>query len=106
MNYEIKIEKTANGYSAYVPDLPGCVAAAETLEETQRLIEEAIVFHLEGLMLERSLLAVVSFSISHANVLILEATNALPFFIELKTPPLSITALAHPEHFGTLRATA
>jgi predicted RNase H-like HicB family nuclease len=54
MRYEIRIEKTASGYSAYVPGLPGCVAAAETREETERLIEEAIAFHREGLALEHS----------------------------------------------------
>jgi len=36
-------------YSAYSPDLPGCVAAADTLEETKRLMREAIAFHLEEL---------------------------------------------------------
>ncbi len=54
MRYEIRIEKTANGFSACVPALPGCVAAAETREETERLIEEAIAFHREGLALEQA----------------------------------------------------
>jgi predicted RNase H-like HicB family nuclease len=49
MRYAIVIEKSATGYGAYVPDLPGCVAAGESLEETERLIKEAIQFHLEGL---------------------------------------------------------
>jgi predicted RNA binding protein YcfA (HicA-like mRNA interferase family)/predicted RNase H-like HicB family nuclease len=39
----------AGGYSAYVPDLPGCIAAADTLEECARLIAEAIPFHIDGL---------------------------------------------------------
>jgi predicted RNase H-like HicB family nuclease len=104
MRYEIRIEKTANGYSAYVPALPGCVAAAETHEETERLIEEAIAFHREGLALEESLLAVSSFTIASANVPIWEFTNSPSLFIELKTPPLSIAALAQPRHFGTLSA--
>ncbi len=47
--YTVFIEPTATGYSAYVPDLPGCVAAAITLEETRHLIKEAIEFHIEGL---------------------------------------------------------
>lgn len=38
-----------SNYSAYVPDLPGCVAAGDTLEETVELIQEAIEFHLEGM---------------------------------------------------------
>jgi predicted RNase H-like HicB family nuclease len=49
MQYAVVVEKTGNGYSAYVPDLPGCVAAARTRAETERLIREAIQFHLEGL---------------------------------------------------------
>ena len=49
MKYTVFIEPTATGYSADVPDLPGCVAAATTLEETRRLIKEAIEFHIEGL---------------------------------------------------------
>ncbi|MGE0405682.1 MAG: type II toxin-antitoxin system HicB family antitoxin [Candidatus Korobacteraceae bacterium] len=42
-------EKGKTGYGAYVPDLPGCVAVAKTLKATQRLIREAIEFHIEGL---------------------------------------------------------
>jgi predicted RNase H-like HicB family nuclease len=49
--YAVVIERTETGYGAYVPDLPGCVAAAETYEETDRLIREAIPFHIEGLRL-------------------------------------------------------
>jgi predicted RNase H-like HicB family nuclease len=49
MRYAVVIEKGENGYGAYVPDLPGCVAVAETLEEVKQLIAEAIIFHLEGL---------------------------------------------------------
>ena len=41
MKYAVVIEKTGNGYSAYVPDLPGCIAAADTLAETEELIREA-----------------------------------------------------------------
>ena len=47
--YAIVIEKAENNYSAYVPDLPGCVATGTTVEETQSQIREAIAFHLEGL---------------------------------------------------------
>ncbi len=49
MRYAIVIEKAASNYSAYVPDLPGCVATGLTVEETETLIREAIEFHLEGL---------------------------------------------------------
>ncbi len=49
MRYAIVIETAGANLSAYVPDLPGCVAAGTTLEETERAIREAIAFHLEGL---------------------------------------------------------
>jgi predicted RNase H-like HicB family nuclease len=42
-------EKAANNYSAFLPDLPGCVATGETIEDAQREIAEAIHLHLEGL---------------------------------------------------------
>lgn len=49
MRYAILIEKSKTGYGAYVPDLPGCVAMGETFEETEKLIKEAVEFHLDGL---------------------------------------------------------
>jgi len=49
--YVALIEKTGTGYSAHVPDLPGCIAAAESYEETVKLIQEAIEFHIEGMIL-------------------------------------------------------
>lgn len=49
MRYGVVIEKAETNYSAYVPDLPGCVATGATVEEVQRDIGEAIRFHLEGL---------------------------------------------------------
>ena len=49
MTYTAIIEKTGNGYSAYVPDLPGCVAAADTRKETEALIQEAVTLHLDML---------------------------------------------------------
>lgn len=52
--YAAVIEKTDTGFGAYVPDLPGCVAAAASYEETERLIREAIPFHLEGLKLHEA----------------------------------------------------
>lgn len=47
--YTVFFEPTATGYSAHVPDLPACVAAASTLEETRQLMREAIEFHIEGM---------------------------------------------------------
>jgi predicted RNase H-like HicB family nuclease len=50
MKYAIVIEKApGSNYSAYVPDLPGCVATGNTLEEIKRLMQEGIEFHLEGM---------------------------------------------------------
>jgi len=49
MRYLVVIEKGPTSFGAYVPDLPGCVAAAETREETLALIRDAIEFHIEGL---------------------------------------------------------
>ena len=47
MKYTAVIEKTDNGYSAYLPDLPGCIAAGDTFEETSQLIREAANYHVE-----------------------------------------------------------
>lgn len=49
MEYLVVVEKGPSSYGAYVPDLPGCVAAADTKDEVLSLIKEAIEFHLEGL---------------------------------------------------------
>lgn len=49
MRYMVVIEKSESGYGAFVPDLPGCVAAGESEEEVVALIQEAIQFHLEDL---------------------------------------------------------
>ena len=47
MKYLAIIVKRGNGYSAFVPDLPGCVAAGETREETEELIRQAVAYHVE-----------------------------------------------------------
>ena len=52
MLYAVVIEQAQNNYSAYVPDLPGCVATGATFEEAEQQIREAIDFHLEGLRAE------------------------------------------------------
>lgn len=49
MKYAVIYEKSTTGYSAYIPDLPGCVAAAATLEEAEQLIRDAVAMHLEGM---------------------------------------------------------
>ena len=53
MRYAIVIENAGPNFSAYVPDLPGCVATGATLEEVEREIREAIEFHLDGLREDR-----------------------------------------------------
>lgn len=47
--YAIVVEKAESNYAAYVPDLPGCVATGDTLKEAERLIQEAIELHVQGL---------------------------------------------------------
>ncbi len=52
MKYLIVVEKTGTGYSAYSPDIDGCVATGSTKDEVEKNMKEAIEFHLEGLKLE------------------------------------------------------
>ena len=49
MRYAVVIEKGPTSVGAYVPDLPGCVAVADTVDEARRLIADAIQVHLEGM---------------------------------------------------------
>ncbi len=49
MRYAVVIEKAEGNYSAYVPDLPGCVATGATVSEVEDEIRDAIAFHLEGM---------------------------------------------------------
>ena len=48
-HYAVVLDKIESGYSAWAPDLPGCVAAAPSLAEAQRVIREVIEFHIESL---------------------------------------------------------
>ncbi len=52
MKYAVVIEKSKSNFSAYVPDLPGCVATGHTISDVEVQIREAIEFHLEGLRQE------------------------------------------------------
>ncbi len=52
IKYLYIIEQGKNNFSAYVPDLPGCAAAGKTKAETEKLIKEAIEFHIEGMILQ------------------------------------------------------
>lgn len=51
MQYTVIIEKGESNFGAYAPDIPGCGAVADTREEVEQLIQEAIEFHFEGLVL-------------------------------------------------------
>jgi predicted RNase H-like HicB family nuclease len=50
MHYAVAIEKTATGYSALAPDLPGCVATGTSIEEVDKEMQGAIRFHVDGLI--------------------------------------------------------
>ena len=49
MRYAVIVEEGENSFGAHVPDLPGCIAVANTKDEVLELIQEAIEFHIEGL---------------------------------------------------------
>ncbi len=49
MRYAVVIEPCTSNYSAYVPDLPGCIATGGSLEEAEQNIREAIKFHIDGM---------------------------------------------------------
>ena len=49
LRYAVIFEKGARSCSAYTPDLPGCITTGKTLEETEKLMREAVEFHLEGM---------------------------------------------------------
>jgi len=68
MRYAVVIEKGETSYGAYVPDLPGCVAAAESREDVLRLIHEAIEFHIHGIKEDGEIVPVPSSSIEIVEV--------------------------------------
>ncbi|MEK6333305.1 MAG: type II toxin-antitoxin system HicB family antitoxin [Acidobacteriota bacterium] len=68
MKYAVVVEKGETSFGAYVPDLPGCIAAADTREEVLRLIHEAIEFHVEGLREDGQPIPEASSSIEYIEV--------------------------------------
>ena len=52
MKYLVVVERTESGFSAYSPDVPGCVATAATRDEVEREVTQAMAFHLEGMLAE------------------------------------------------------
>lgn len=68
MKYLIVIERTTNGYSAYSPDLPGCIATGSTQEEIEREMKGAIALHLDGLKAEGPTIPQPSSSSSYVDI--------------------------------------
>lgn len=68
MKYAVVIEKAKSNYSAYVPDLPGCVATGATVEEAETEICAAIQFHLEGLRREGFAIPIPSSCVEYVEV--------------------------------------
>ena len=68
MRYAVIVEEGETSFGAYVPDLPGCVAVAETRAEVLRLIEEAIEFHIDGLRQDNQPIPEPSSSIEYVDV--------------------------------------
>ena len=68
MRYAIVIEKAENNYAAYVPDLPGCVATGQTIQETEQQIREAIDLHLRGMREDRMPIPEPSSSVDYVEI--------------------------------------
>lgn len=68
MKYAVVIEKAQSNYSAYVPELPGCVAIAASIEEVEREIREAIEFHIEGIRQDGESVPVPSSSVEYIDI--------------------------------------
>ena len=68
MRYAVVIEKAEGNYSAYDPDLPGCVATGASIEEVGAEIREAIAFHIEGLREEGSLIPIPSSQVEYIEI--------------------------------------
>jgi len=68
MKYAIVIEQANSNYSAYVPDLPGCVATGATIEEVENEIREAIEFHIEGMKEDGESVPIPSSSVEYVEV--------------------------------------
>jgi predicted RNase H-like HicB family nuclease len=68
MKYAVVIENASTNYSAYVPDLPGCVATGRTVKEVENEIRSAIKFHLEGLQKDGQLIPKPSSAVEYVEV--------------------------------------
>jgi predicted RNase H-like HicB family nuclease len=68
MKYAVVIEKAQSNYSAYVPDLPGCVATGATVAEVEAQIREAIEFHIDGMRQDGEAIPQPSSSVEYIEV--------------------------------------
>jgi predicted RNase H-like HicB family nuclease len=68
MKYAVVIEKANSNYSAYVPDLPGCIATGKTIEEVEIEIRNAIEFHLEGMKQDGQTIPLPSSAVEYVEV--------------------------------------
>ena len=68
MRYAVVIEKAESNYSAYVPDLPGCIATGATIAEVEQNIREAISFHIEGLRADGDVVPLPSSQVEYVDV--------------------------------------
>lgn len=68
MRYAIVIEKAETNYSAYVPDLPGCIATGASIQEVEAEIREAIGFHIDGLREDGSSIPLPSSQVEYIEI--------------------------------------
>ncbi|MER2624664.1 MAG: type II toxin-antitoxin system HicB family antitoxin [Accumulibacter sp.] len=68
MRYAIVIEKTESNYSAYVPDLPGCIATGANIQQVEAEIREAIEFHINGLREDGSQIPLPSSQVEYIEI--------------------------------------
>jgi predicted RNase H-like HicB family nuclease len=68
MKYAVVIEKGKRNYSAYLPDVPGCVTTGKTIEEVKKNMKEALAFHFEGMILDNEAIPEPTSSCAHVSV--------------------------------------
>lgn len=68
MRYAVVIEKSESNYSAYVPDLPGCIATGASIQQVEAEIREAIEFHIEGLREDGSVIPLPSSQVEYIEI--------------------------------------
>jgi predicted RNase H-like HicB family nuclease len=68
MRYAVVIEKAEKNYSAYVPDLPGCIATGLTIKEVETEIREAIAFHIEGMRADGDVIPAPSSKVEYIDI--------------------------------------